>query len=352
MTEPDAADVLHATVEVDYGQWNLFDPEAVQDAVAGRIGEPYSDAELWEQRCASSGWGAIVYTLKQYGTTEVMVRSVSSPPALDAGADHVAECSVIARSGRLAVSGWESSTIAGVLRVPDEALRLRIGWFGLTRELETDDEAHERFAIDVFPGPAGPVEVLRWWPTWIPPVHESTTEHGLRRFTGPRAEQARTTLEWIPLLFWPPYPEMPDGAVTSLWRDAGDGSRWAHGPGMGGHQVLRELTLDESRDLEAQGFESVRTYAIDAEGRIWTSDVMPLERVPCLNLVPRWQFEMVTGMTGGLVGVNVVDLPPGWGRLVRRPREGGGGPVEIAAIDDADDGFYQRWRDDQPAPTS
>ena len=29
---------------------------------------------------------------------------------------------------------------------------------------------------------------------------------------------------------------------------------------------------------------------------------MPLERVPCLDLVPRWQFEMVTGITGGLIG--------------------------------------------------
>jgi hypothetical protein len=159
-------------------------------------------------------------------------------------------------------------------------------------------------------------------------------------------------MEWVPLLFWPPYPTLPDGYVTSLWHDPGDDSRWAHGTGNGGHAALLELTPEEADEIEAQGFPSVRTYAIDGEGRVWTSDVMPLERVPCLNLVPPWQFEMVRGMTGGLVGIQVIDLPPGWDRLIRRPLDGGTPPEDVEVINDASDGFYQRWRDDQPAPTS
>jgi hypothetical protein len=346
-------DVLRTTVEVDYGQWYLFDPERVRADTGGLIDDAVSQAELWERRCASSGGAAIVYTLKQFGETAVEARSVAGPSPLD-GADHVAEFSLVVPSGRLALSGWETSVVSGTLDVPAGPVRVRVSWFGLARSRESEDDADEYFEIDVFPGPSAPVETVRCWPTWAPPEAESTRSNGMRRYVGPRAAEARESMEWVPLLFWSPYPSLPDGTggVTSMWRDPRDDSRWVHGSGSGSHVVLCELTPDEARAMEAQGFPNVRTYAIDGDGRIWTSDVMPLERMPCLNLVPPWQFEMVKGMSGGLVGVAVIDLPPGWGRLIRRPRVSGAPPEEVAEIDDASDAFYQRWRDDQPAPTS
>ena len=164
---------------------------------------------------------------------------------------------------------------------------------------------------------------------------------------GPRAEEVVASLEQIPLLFWSPYPETPDGRVSSLWRDVVNGSRWAYGSGRGGHRVLRELTTDEADHLEARGFPNVYTYAIDGDGRIWESGLMPFERTPFLNMMPRLQFDIVKGFDTN----RIIDLPPGWGRLIRRPRDGGG-PVEVTGVDDADDAFYQRWRDDHPAPTS
>jgi hypothetical protein len=289
--------------------------------------------------------------------SEVEVRSVQGPAALD-GADHVAEFSMVVPSGRLALSGWETTVISATLDVPTEPIRIRISWFGLTRSLESEDETAERFEVEVFPGPDGPVETLRWWPTWAPPAAESSRPNGMRWFTGPKAAAARESMEWIPLMFWSPYPSLPDGSgsVTSMWRDPQDDSRWADGSGSGSHKVLAELSSDEARALEAQGFPNVRTYAIDADGRIWTSDVMPLERTPCLNLVAPAHFEMVKGLSGGdgdrVPGIQVIDLPPGWGRIIRRPRATGTPLEEVAAVDDAIDGFYQRWRDDQPAPTS
>jgi hypothetical protein len=357
VTPPGGGDVLRTTVEVDYGQWYLFDPERLRAEMGGLIDDAVSQAELWERRCASTGGVAIVYTLKQYGVSEVEVRSVQGPAALD-GADHVAEFSMVVPSGRLALSGWETTVISATLDVPTEPIRIRISWFGLTRSLESEDETAERFEVEVFPGPDGPVETLRWWPTWAPPAAESSRPNGMRWFTGPKAATARESMEWIPLMFWSPYPSLPDGSgsVTSMWRDPQDDSRWADGSGIGSHKVLAELSSDEARALEAQGFPNVRTYAIDGDGRIWTSDVMPVERTPCLNLVAPAHFEMVKGLSGGdgdrVPGIQVIDLPPGWGRIIRRPRATGTPPEEVAAVDDAIDGFYQRWRDDQPAPTS
>jgi hypothetical protein len=350
---PDGGEVLRTTVMVEYGQWYLFDPDRQATDIVELLDDPISEAELWERRCASQGAAAIVYTLKHNGETAVDLRSVARPSDLGA-ADHVAEVSMIIPSGRLAVSGWETSVISGILNVPVEPVRVRISWFGLTRSLESEVEGHERFTIEVFPGPSAPVRTIRCWPTWAPPAAESGRSNGMRWFSGPKAEEARESMELIPLLFWPPLPSFPDGggSVTSMWRDPLDDSRWAHGPGSGGHPVLCELTPDEARDLEAQGFPSVRTYAIDGDGRIWTSDVMPLERVPCLNLVPQWQFDAVTALSGGLVGHQVIDLPPGWGRLIRRPRDTGTPPEEVDAIDDTSPALYQRWRDDQPAPTT
>jgi hypothetical protein len=337
------------SVLVDYGQWYLFDAEN-RDDIGNLVDDPVSQAELWERRCTSFGSAAIVYTLKQHGPTVVVAHSGPGPSAPD-GADHIAEFSMVVPSGRLAFSGWDTSEVAGTLDVPTAPLRVRIQWIGLDREMESEDDNAEEFRVDVFPDPKGPGETILCWPTWAPPTPASSRSTGLRLLAGPKAEEARASMEWVPLLFWPPYPTLPDGYVTSMYRDARDDSRWAHGTGSGGHAALLELTPEEARDLEAQGFPSVRTFAIDKDGRIWTSDVMPLERVPCLNLVPPWQFEAVKGMSGGLVGTQVIDLPAGWGRLIRRPREGGP-PEEVAAIDDASDGLYQRWHDGQPAPTS
>ena len=76
MTAPGGADGVRTTVEVDYGQWYLFDPERLRDEIGGLIADDVSQAELWERRCASTGGVAIVYTLKQYGHTPVEARVV------------------------------------------------------------------------------------------------------------------------------------------------------------------------------------------------------------------------------------------------------------------------------------
>lgn len=349
---PESGGELRTTVLVDYGQWYLFDPERIDTDLSVLVGDPVSDAELWERRCASTGGAAIVYTLKPHDDTAVVARSLPGPSGLE-GADHVAEFSMVVPSGRLALTGWDTSVISGTLDVPVEPVRVRVGWFGLTNARESGDDAAETFGVEVFPGPAGPVETIRCWPAWAPPAPESIRSNGLRIYAGPRAAEARGAMEWIPRMFWSPYPTLPDGAgsVSGIWRDPRDGSRWAFGSGSGSHSCLFELTPEEADHLEAQGFPSVRTYAIDGDGRIWTSDVMPLERVPCLNLVPPLQFEMMKGLSGGLVASQVIDLPPGWGRLVRLSRDGTS-REEVAAVDEAIDGFYQRWRDDQSAPTT
>jgi hypothetical protein len=357
VTAPDATGELRVTVEVDYGQWYLFDPDADATWLGDLVDtDPVTWAELWERRCASSGSAVFVCANKHDGPTEILLQSVADAPDLDEAADHVVECSLHLPIRRLAVSGWETTIIGGVLTIPSEPVRVRIAWHGLTIGEETGDESAERYEVTVFPGAAGPVEVLRWWPTWeLPPSEtvtepdESTTERGLRLYRGSRAVEERQAMESIMLAFWPPHPQLPEGSVGGLLRDPRDGSRWAHGRGQGSHEFLSELTPDEADTLEAQGFPIVITYATDADGRIWTSGQMPIERSPCLNLVPGPQFEAVRGFVGD-DRISVVDLPPGWNRLYRLARDGRGGHVPVDAVDDSDDGHYQRWPDDGPGP--
>ncbi len=130
MMGPDGTGTLDVSVAVDYGQWYLFDadaPEALVDLLDDNVAQAY----LWEQKCAATGGAAVVYTLKSYGSTSVVVRSAPTTPPIDDEADHVAECSVALSGDRLAVSGWDSSVVAGVIRVSKGPLRVRISWFGL-----------------------------------------------------------------------------------------------------------------------------------------------------------------------------------------------------------------------------
>jgi hypothetical protein len=344
-----AEDEVTVSIMVDYGQFYLVDAESG----SSDPGDQVDEALLWERKAGPADHGAIIYTEKQYGETRISVRVLDSLPALGPTADHQVELSFTIPSGRLGVHAWGDVEPSATVTVPVVPLRCRISWTGLGHGTPSEDEppSPEAIEIDVAPGdPADPL-VVRGWPAWAPPPHESTTDTGLRQFSGPAAAEARESMEWIPLMFWPPYPETRDGSVTSLWRDPRDGSRWADGSGRNSHRYLRELSTGEFDELEAQGFPSVRTFAIDGDGRIWTSDVMPIERVPCLNLVPRWQFETVQGFSGGLVGTAVIELPPGWSRIVRRRRDTGQLAGEVERVDDDPAFDYQRWRDNQPGPT-
>jgi hypothetical protein len=349
VTAPEGDEVV-VSIMVDYGQFYLYDvehgsPESI-DAVA--------EAWLHERKAGPADHGVIVYTDKQVGETMVTVRLLESLATADPTADHQVELSFTIPSGWLGVYAWGDLEPSALLAVPRDPLRCRVSWTGLGHGTPLADEppSPEALTIEVAPGDAADPAVLRSWPAWAPPpTHQTTAPTGMRELSGPGAAEARQAMEWVPLLFWPPYPETSSGTVTGLWRDPADGTHWANGSGRNSRDVLRELTPAEVEELKAQGFPSVRTYAIDVDGRIWTSDVMPLERVPCLNLVPQWQFEAIRGMSGGLVGTAVIDLPPGWGRIVQRQRDTRQLVGEVERVDDDPAFDYQRWRDDQPGPT-
>jgi len=339
---------LRATVEVDYGQWYLFDPETTEDDWAALVTDPVMQAEVWERKCATNGGVAMVYANKHDGPTDVAVRSSAGAPDLDDGADHVAECSVTISSGRLAVSGWESTNVAGEIAVPLGPLRIRIGWYGLVPDAGYDDWAHERFEVVVFPGPIQPVEVLRWWPPWMPPPDESTTPGGLRRYAGAEAARARASLEPLNRSF-DPSPRHEGIAVTSLWRDPADGSHWAHGTGQGS-QVLVELSDEAFTSLEAESYAPVTTHARDRDGRIWQSYMKPIERASVLLHIQSDRWEALQAFLP-LDQIHLVELPDGWTRITRRELDGSGGLELVDAVaGDGADGFYQRWRDGTEIP--
>ena len=344
------------TVGFTYGSVTLMDAGEGGEVALGDS-DVVAMAQALEDRCAALETGFRIFLLDGAGEIPVTIRVLEAPSDDEPDWDHVVELSASFPSGRALVFSWmPESDLAGEVEVPIVPLRARVHWGGLEAALqapvlpEVDVPSPCHVRVDLFPGPSAPVRTIRTWPTWEPPEHESIGQDGLRRYRGVRAVAARQALEWVPRMFWSPYPETPDGTVTGVWRDPSDGTRWADGTGPHGHAILRELTDAEADALEATGYPSVRTYAIDADGRAWTSDLMPLERVPCISLVPPWQFELVRSMPGGLVGVQVIDLPDGWSRMTLRP-PGGGSPLLVEEIHgDGTGTMYQRWRDDVEIP--
>jgi hypothetical protein len=342
------------SVPYTYGTLTLADVRYDPGAFDPMAGE--SRAHAWEDRCESLGTAIVVNLLDGAGEIPVEVRVLAQPAPIEPAWDHVAELSIEAPSGRLQVYGWMVDTdLAGEVDVPAGPLRARIHWGGLEESMRVEPTPDKDVAsptqvrVDLFPGPAGPIETLRTWHLWTPPVHESVTESRLRRYRGYRAVEVQAGLEPLPRRFWPPYPSTSEGHVTDLWRDPADGSRWARGSGAQGHRFLQELTDDEAEGLEAEGFPAVRTYATDADGRIWTCDLIPLERAPALALIQADRWPMLRGILRD-DEVAMIDLPPGWSRITARPFTGGPPRLVDRVAGDGTDAFYQRWPDGAEIP--
>jgi len=337
-------------VETQYGTINLAEPNL-----------PPAEVDFdryWEEKCATLGGGIQISLPDQNGDVPVDLRVLVEPAPIEDDWDHVAEVGLHAPGGKLEVFSWMADEdLAGEIDVPTEPLIARIHWTGLGAWLDhVEANRYEesvvavRLRVDLVPGTLDAVRTLRTWERWAPPVHESRRANGLRVFRGIAAGRRLATLEPERRSFWSPYPTTEEGRVSALYRDRADGSRWAHGTGGSwNYKFLQELSPDEAAELEAASFRQGYTYARDADGRIWSADLMPLERAPALLCVPpdRWQalLALHEGQGKGLLDYQVVDLPSGWSRITRRPFDGSGPAELVDAIGDTWDGFYQRWPD-------
>jgi hypothetical protein len=336
-------------VEVQYGTIVLADRVAASAGLA----DPEGFQRLWENHCGSLDQGIQVLVPERDDDVPIHIRILVSPDDIEPEWEHVAEVGFRVPTGRLAVFSWMvDEDLAGEIDVPTEPLVARIHWAGLEAWLAdrsyqaTGGPGPIRVRIDLVPGELDGVRTLREWQPWAPPVHASTRPDGLRVYRGAGAEEHRAGLEPLPISFWNPYPTLDEGAVTSMWRDPADGSRWADGSGgPWSHKFLRELSPADADALEAQGFPQVYTYARDGEGRIWSADQMPLERAPALLLIPADRWTMLQGLMPA-DRMRVVDLPAGWSRITRRPLDQvGRAELVDGPIGDGHDGFYQRWPD-------
>ena len=352
-------------MEVAYGTVVLADPTmGLPDDDPYEMGR--AAVRLGEEHCAGRPGELRVMLPERDDRVHVEVRVRDAlDPIDDVGPDweHVAETGFEAPTGRLQLYSWmPDEDLAAELDVPAGPLRARIHWAGLEAWLEEardrgprdDGIGPVRVRIDLAPGDAsgeGPgVQTMRTWHFWAPPVHESVGADGLRRYEGVTAIDRRMELELLPVRFWSPFPTIAAGNVTSLFRDPADGSRWAAGDGTNRHPFLQELTPEAAEGLASQGFPPVRTFARDERGLIWSADTMPLERVPALLLLPPDRWAVLQGMLPP-EEVRIVDLPAGWARITRRPFDGSGPAVLVAAPDGVgDDALYQRWPDGSDIP--
>ena len=343
------------SVSYAYGTLTLADVR--HDAAAGGpIADLVRILRAVEDRCESLGSALLVHLFERDGEIPLELRLLAAPAAIESEWDHVAESSLQAPSGRLQIYGWVADEdLAGEIDVPTGPLRARIHWGGLEQALQRErpwdpeSASPDYIRVDLFPGTAGPIETLRTWHAWVPPIHESVSNTGLRLYRGYRAAEVQARLQPMPLRFWPPYPNISEGHVTDMWHDLADGSRWARGSGSGGHPFLQELTDDEAERLAAEGYPPVRTYATDADGRIWTSDVLPLERTPALALIRADRWPMLRDILQD-DEVVMVELPSGWSRITARPLAGGAPRLVDRVVGDGTDAFYQRWPDGAEIP--
>ena len=343
-------------VETQYGTIVLAEPDSPPP-------EDFDFDRYFEEKLAAIPGGFQVSLPDKNGDIPTEVRVLGEHAPIETEWEHVAEVGFHAPGGRLQLYSWmPDEDLAGEIDVPTTPLVARIHWAGLQEWLRRVEAGqHEeaagvvRLRLDLTPGELDSVRTLRTWTGWAPPIHDSIGPDGLRRFRGVAVAAHRATLEPLKRSFWAPYPTTEEGTVSSLWRDPADGSRWASGSGPGS-QFLQELTADEANALEAASFEQVYTYARDAEGRIWSADQMPLERVPALLYIKpdTWQYleALYQGPAHGLLGYRLVDLPPGWSRITRRPIDGSGPAVLVDGVEgDGSDAYYQRWPDGAEIPS-
>ena len=344
-------------VETQYGTIVLAEPNSPP-------AENLDFDRYWEEKCIAVPGGVQISLPDQHGDIPTEIRLLEEPASIEPDWEHVAEIGLHAPSGRLQVYSWmPDEVLAGEIEVPGVPLVARIHWAGLEKWL-VDVEANDRessvhdvrLRVDLVLGELGEVRTLRTWHEWAPPEHESIGPDGLRRVRGTAVASRRATLEPDDRTFWSPYPTTEEGTVHSLWRDPADGSRWALGSGRGG-QFLQELTSDEAAALEAEGYPRGYTYARDSDGRIWSSDQIPLERAPALKYIApeQWAFLQQLFAGGGLDllgGWRLVDLPAGWSRITIRRLDGDGHAELVDHITaDGTDGRYQRWPDGGEIPS-
>ena len=333
-------------VDVAYGTIILAEP--------GSMGadEGFDVPRLMEEHCQAIPAGVHVSLPERDVPVETHVRVLAEPAPIEPDWEHVAEVGFRAPAGRLQVYSWmPDEDLAAELDVPSEPLIARIHWAGLEQWLRDLDQPYEegpgpvQVRIDLFPAERDGVGTLRMWHGWAPPVHESVGPDGLRRFRGAAVGPNEAALQSIGRMFVEPYPTIDEGTVHALLRNPADGSRWANGYGPRGFRFLKELSAEDADTLEAETYEEIDTFARDADGQIWASTRMPLERASVLALILPDRWRLVEAL---LVGTRwqLVELPAGWSRITRRPRDGSGSPVLVDRVGgDTTDGFYQRWRD-------
>jgi hypothetical protein len=346
----------HGVVEVAYGTVMLADAEAA----ARGLSDPEGVSRLMEVRCGSLELGIQVMVPERDDPVATHVRVLGGPAAIEPEWEHVAEVGFRAPTGRLLVFSWlPDEDLAGEIAVPTEPLVARIHWAGLEAWLqdrerayvETGEPGPVHLRIDLVPGELTGVRTIRTWHLWEPPTPESISPAGLRRYRGSAADERRRRLQPNVIRFWSPYPSTEEGDVTSLWQDPEDASQWASGSGPMGHPFLQELSDDEARSLEDQGFPPVRTYARDADGRIWSADQIPLERAPALVYMPAAQWQLIQGIFPA-DQIRLVELPTGWSRITSRAKDGRRSPILVKDIEgEGDPGlYYQRWPDGAELP--
>jgi hypothetical protein len=200
-----------------------------------------------------------VGTLKKYSPIPIRVEVHDVEPESSPEAwQHVVEDSFVG-DGVLDVLSWPDEPAFRVA-TPVGTLRVRAQWAGLEAGLaegmRDDGSSDEHLELRIWPAPAAPRRVLRWWHGWRLPDPRPAAPDGRVQIEGVDEVMKRITgrMRSLPVYFasMAEAPELPGGGGTTalIWGDLDDGSWWADG--YAERRVLRRVTEDEVRALVAR----------------------------------------------------------------------------------------------------
>lgn len=239
------------SVDPDYSQFYL--KTATGAHAADMVTEPGYEAHL---EAPNTGF-VYVGTLKKFFKTPVRVEVHDAEPSEPPDEwQHVAEVSFIG-DGRLDVLSWPGDT-AFSIPTPAGPLRLRAMWGGLepglSEGLPETGESMEHLLFQIWPGPAGKLRVLRWWPEWVLPPPEASAPDERRQVEGTDEVTAFVSANHLRMLLadfnWRTAPSLPGGSsgrCIGIWGNPEDGTWWVDGYDV--RRTLRPASDHEIREL-------------------------------------------------------------------------------------------------------
>lgn len=144
------------TLFADYHQFYIQDEPA-----DGDLSDAWSDEAV--ERMVALAPGTVGVGTVRNTDVPVTIDVLDSEPALDLdGFDHVVDCSIAVKSGRLVAAGCtDYFPEAARIGLRPGSYRVRVNFAGLDSVLEDGLDGEDRYCLQLWPAPESPVQIRK-----------------------------------------------------------------------------------------------------------------------------------------------------------------------------------------------